>query len=284
MKKVFSNANDAIHVFAQRTQSEGRCSNVFFEGNKLYSYGHHYLLAEFVTNSKNETAVMINDLGYSQTTSKHISIAMSALSQYKRFYTTLCLPKNVMSTLNQLSGKLQKARKPEIYIAEAERLMYHRSEYLNWTNGKEIKEISQIYNAIKDFKIAGIESILEYNRLIEKQRKQKEISDKRKAKRQLSNELKEFNEYKRNRIYARTEFSFLRLSLDGNSVETSQGVRVPKKDANVLYGMIQAGKDIKGHKIDGWTVISLNGTLKIGCHNIPRQEVDRIGLRLTEEA
>ena len=39
--------------------------------------------------------------------------------------------------------------------------------------------------------------------------------------------------------------------------------------------MIKAGKDIKGHKIDGYTVIGLNGVLTIGCHKIERKEIDR---------
>ena len=49
MKKVFSSNDECIHVFAQRTHEEGRTpnSNVYFYGDKLYSYGSHYLLAEF---------------------------------------------------------------------------------------------------------------------------------------------------------------------------------------------------------------------------------------------
>ena len=42
------NSADVIHMFAQRTQSEGRCINVFFEYNRIYSYGRHYLLGEFI--------------------------------------------------------------------------------------------------------------------------------------------------------------------------------------------------------------------------------------------
>ncbi len=35
-------------------------------------------------------------------------------------------------------------------------------------------------------------------------------------------------------------------------------------------------KDIKGYNIEGYTVISLNGTLKIGCHNINMDSVKRL--------
>jgi hypothetical protein len=48
MKTVFSNAQDCVHAFAQRQTPQGRSGNVFFYGDKIYSYGYHYLLAEFI--------------------------------------------------------------------------------------------------------------------------------------------------------------------------------------------------------------------------------------------
>lgn len=86
MKKVFSNPEQTIHVWAQQSQSEGRSANVFFEGATVYSYGYHYPLASFVTNKKGEKAVVINDAGYSVTTSKHISIARYAVNHFTRLY------------------------------------------------------------------------------------------------------------------------------------------------------------------------------------------------------
>jgi hypothetical protein len=46
--------------------------------------------------------------------------------------------------------------------------------------------------------------------------------------------------------------------------------------------MIEAGRDVKGHEIDGYTVISMNGELKVGCHAIERSEVERIGAALLQ--
>ena len=76
MKKVYSNSNEVMHLFAQQSQSEARSSsnNVYFEtpyidnrpyGSKIYSYGRHYLLGEFIDNN----TIFINDDGYSVTTS-----------------------------------------------------------------------------------------------------------------------------------------------------------------------------------------------------------------------
>jgi phosphoribosylpyrophosphate synthetase len=58
-------------------------------------------------------------------------------------------------------------------------------------------------------------------------------------------------------------------------VETTMGASVSFKAAKVLYDMIKSGRDIKGHVIDNYTVIGINGTLKVGCHEIPTEEVKR---------
>jgi len=77
------------------------------------------------------------------------------------------------------------------------------------------------------------------------------------------------------KILPRANFAYCRIK--DNEVETTKGARVPVKDARILWAMIKAGRDIKGHRIGNYTVISLNGTLKIGCHVIPLDEVKRIG-------
>ena len=68
-----------------------------------------------------------------------------------------------------------------------------------------------------------------------------------------------------------------RLRINGDNVETTMNAKVSIRAAKILWNMIKSGRDIKGHKIDYYTVISYNGELKIGCHNIEKTEVDRIG-------
>ena len=49
MKRVYTTSSDVIHLFAQRRQDGARCANVFFDNrDKIYSYGYHYLLGEFI--------------------------------------------------------------------------------------------------------------------------------------------------------------------------------------------------------------------------------------------
>jgi len=60
-----------------------------------------------------------------------------------------------------------------------------------------------------------------------------------------------------------------------DEAQTSHGAIVPLREAKLLYGMIEAGKPIVGHRIGFYTVISINGVLTIGCHKIEREEIKR---------
>jgi hypothetical protein len=79
MKRVFGSSEQVIHLWANQSQSDARCDNVFFQGKSIYSYGMHYELGRIV-NYKGKTVAMINTQGYSITTSNHISRAFSAVS------------------------------------------------------------------------------------------------------------------------------------------------------------------------------------------------------------
>jgi hypothetical protein len=93
-------------------------------------------------------------------------------------------------------------------------------------------------------------------------KKEKERQDKAKAKK-----IAKFMNYDVDYLYG-MDVDYVRISKDRTQVETSQRVRVSIDDARLLYKMIKAGKDIKGHKIGYYTVISVNGVLTIGCHKI----------------
>ena len=98
MKTVFSSNYDVIHAFAQQNQYEGRnqTQSVFFYNNKIYSYGHHYLLGEFI----DKNTIVINNKGYSNSTSKHISILIGATRQYKQYFLTM---NKIVQTIDKVS-------------------------------------------------------------------------------------------------------------------------------------------------------------------------------------
>lgn len=275
MKTVFTNSSDVIHLFAQRTQDKARCSNVYFNDlNHIYSYGQHYLLGKFITNDKNELAIVINNTGYSVTTSKHIREISQATRQYKQFFELSSNGKKVLNQLELLAEKLQCARKPELYINPALSLYDQYIKFLNWS-GRFSYELDQINEVIKIFKGADYSEYLQAKNKAIKRAEQKRI---RNEKKQFKNNLQKFYNYELDYLYNNCSHEdYLRISKDGLFIETSQRIKVNIEEAKILYRLIEAKKDIKGFVIGNYTVISINGVLKIGCHNINMNDVHRIG-------
>ena len=283
MKTVFTNPTDVIHLFAQQSQDYAKCSNVFFYGSKIYSYGYHYLMGEFITNKKGQSAIMINNKGYSNTTAKHVSYLSSATRQYKQFYTIYCDSKQVLQQLEILLQKLGNAKKPQKYISEALNILDHFNDFLAWfgkpydsfskENLKKIRKIDKLFKASP-----GRESAEQYA-------KKKAAAQKAADKKEFLKSLQKFQNFEINYI-SNNSFSdedFLRINTQSGNIETSQGVKVSIKEAQTLYRIIKAGKDIKGLKISNYTVISLNGVLQIGCHRINRKNMEQIGEQIINE-
>ena len=280
MKTVFSSPTDVIHLFAQKSQDHAKCNNVFFYGSKIYSYGYHYLMGEFITNKNGDLAIMINNKGYSNTTAKHVSKLASATRQYKQFYTMYCDSKQVLQELESLLQKLGKAKKPQKYISEALNILEHFNEFLEWfgrpydsfskENLKKIRKIEKLFKAAP-----GKGSAEQYA-------KKKAAAQKASDKKDFLKSLQKFQNFEINYI-SHNSFNnedYLRINEQSGNIETSQGVKVSIKEAQTLYRMIKAGKDIKGLRISNYTVISLNGVLHIGCHRINRKNMEEIGEKI----
>jgi len=275
MRKVLRNTDEVIHVFAQQTQSEGRnqSGSIFFYNNKIYSYGYHYLLGEFI----DKDTILINDKGFSVTTQKHINLLASATRQYRKFYTTQSDLNLVYSEIKYTLSKIPKARTNKaIYLNRILRLFKSLNEYLIYTKTKtkvsKLKEYREIRKIVQRLETNKDQILLE----VAKMQKAKE---KRQLEKNKEN-IKLWRNYEKHYLHG-LKNSFLRLSKDCTNVETSGGVKIEVKKAKVLYKLIEAGKDIKGFKLDYYTVIGIkDNILKIGCHNIPLQEVNTIGKQL----
>lgn len=275
MKKVFPKSSDVIHLFAQRTQDEARSSNVFFNNkNIIYSYGHHYELGKFL----DDKTILINDIRYSVTTSKHISEIRYATSQYKQFFKTQTDLKTVHAEIISNKNSLANARKPEKYIQPIFNLFDTLNEFIKYTKDKETKKTSE-YKEIKRIVKALNGSTEDYKAKIHELAIKQAKAEKRANARKLKKSLEKFNKYEIDSFRVGNE-DFLRLSADGKHVETSQNISIKRENARMLYQLIKKGVDIAGRTIEHYTVTSINGTLKIGCHNINIDSVHAIGKQI----
>lgn len=283
MKTVFSNIDECIHNFVLLRQSEGRSGNVYFSNKtRIYSYGYHYILGEFL----NLNTIVINDKGYSVSTSRHINSLIHASSHKNRFYLSQIEPAYVLNQIKWNVKKLANARKPEIYLSEINSLYNSINEFADFVDEnkegfydnikiinldiRETVEYQEIYQLTKEANEKGKEAyklIEQINK--DRERKEKELKKKRDAK-----SRKKFRAYKID--YCGLNYDILRVSKDKQYIETSQRVKIHINEAKRIVNLIEAKQKLIGEKIDNlYTVTAFNGLFKAGCHTIKRSEINR---------
>lgn len=273
MRKVFDN-REVFHVYAQQSQEEGRTSsyNVFFEGTKIWSYGKHYLLGEFI----NPSTIIINDVGYSSTTGKHISYLTSATSQYKQFFKTEIDLGIVTRDILELENKLKTARKPENYVLQIIRRFELLTDFLKQYNKEglksdDYKEIKKIYNKLNKDKDKYLDALKERGK---KEYEQKKV--------RIAKSVEEFMQHEKVSVHRDAKEQFIRISKDNEFVETSLGVKVEAPEALKLFLAIEKGLPIEGYRISYYRVNKLGDQLVIGCHKINKKNVFEVGAKLKE--
>ena len=286
MKKVLKNQSQVAHFWANQLQSEGRANSLFFEGDTIYSWGHHYQIARIVTDNNGDKVVFINSNGYSSSTGKHTHIVRHSIpSDVKVFYVPFIssrtfysrgiqsfdiaeLPAILNIMEGQVSDLLDKqlvARSNSYHFREAQTklsIMTSIAERFglkvpHWTDFRQWEAAHKKCVEIKATEGERAEK-RELNRL-KKQAEQAKI------------EAEKVEKWERGEING----SFynvdtrLRLSEDGKEIETSRGASVPLEEAKAMYKRLKAGVDCRREKLGGYTVLdSDSNTVTIGCHVI----------------
>jgi hypothetical protein len=224
-------------------------------------------LGEFI----DKETILINDEGYSSTTNKHIWSLSSGTKQYRQFYKTNVDIELVYSSVQSLVKKLSKANKKELYTVPI--LSHYKSlnKYLEYTKTKTQISKTKEYNYIKKIALSIEKDMPVFMEAL----KIRQIKEAKNQEIKIAAKLVDFRNHKTN--YVRSEFDYLRLSIDKTCIETSKGVKIAIQEARILNNLISKGKDINGFKLGYYTVIGLaNNILKVGCHNIPQSEINLI--------
>lgn len=271
MKKVFRTSYDVIHLWANSIQKEAHTSShnvYYYDLDSIYSYGSHYELGKRETIEGNEV-IIINDTGYSATTAKHIRELSSATSHKTVFYASEINPEY---QLDSYIDSLSKARKPELYIVPALKLIERHEAYLSMFS----KEPSAKFTLLKAAFSTG-EWYEYYSKKVELMRLQEA---ERIAKQKLNHEreVKAFMDFESNYAnrYNYDAKTYLRLNVEKERVETSQGIHIPFREAVVFYKAYLAGRKLIGTTLQGFTVISVE-PMKIGCHAFDTEHFRSVG-------
>lgn len=294
MKRVYTNSDQVLHLWANQSQSDARCSNVFFEGKSCYSYGYHYELGRIIK-YKGQTVVMINNAGYSVTTAKHIGNAINAVS-HMPYLTTKGDMTDVRGALVGMQGDLIET----IFDHFARRSMRYASIWSEY-KAENVKDFNVLCELLghKELKLdINIEFIELYNEHITKcQDRQKQLeSPENLAKKELRRTKSEakYREKIQDEIKAwriggpltnavravKPQIIRVMTRIDSGEREitTSLGATVPYREASSLLDkLVNTGSAPKGFKIGDFKFDSIsNGIVKIGCHSIDLNDAKQV--------
>lgn len=304
MKNVFSTSSEIAHLFANKNQASAtnQSRNIFFEANSLYSYGYHYKLALHLEGG----AILINDSGYSITTSKHIGEISQASRHKKQFYSESVFIEDVLRQIENLLLKLPRATKRKLeYIATIKSLFNdfqafqqyakeNKIDFIKWTNkdnyntyGQKVKV--KVDQRSRDYKrLLHIAKNMQNLDILESEvLKAKQKQDKKEATKQKQS-IKSYRDGKNN--FVRLDYDLLSLRYEGKAitndltffVHTSQNVKLSLEDGQKIIKSLEAlqydekaiNENLKGAKIGYHTLTrAQNKALVIGCHQIKFEEI-----------
>jgi len=288
MKKVFSSHSECAHVWAQQSQDSGKSANMFFEGTRIFSYGYHYCIANFIK----PNLVLINSKGYSNSTAKHHNHVLRSLRNDIKSFSVPSVGWSKYDFQNEIDHKENLAYFEGLIKSNLEKAKT-ATKSTNWLINNAGFLHSDLVDYCNAFNLPLPEKFNLSDDLITRAKKQEQKENEARLKRELfeakQNEailnyalpawLNSENTFSfEDKIYSSDKVGNLPncyLRVKGENVNTSKGANVPLKAAKVLFEMIKQGKDIKGWQIGNYTVISLNGVLTIGCHKIERSEINR---------
>lgn len=276
MKKVFSSHASLSHAWANQTHEIGKASAMFFEGPVIYSWGYHFEIARFIDAPNGEKVCFINSNGYSNSTGKHTNHVANAI------------PKNITKyyvPFERSGGYYQKDNKVSIENLPAiiENMALNCKNYCfdqlkARTNTSYFRQASSIYSNILEicllFNLEApnmpdnyIEAENKYNFLINTQTQRENIKAAKELEKNKELLIKWLNHEHNGQLYNLPVH--LRISKDGQFIETTKGAKVEFSKAVELYNRLKRNENLNGYKIDGFTVLENNSeAVRIGCHVI----------------
>jgi hypothetical protein len=278
MKKVFSSNAQLAHAWANSLQDEGRGSNMFFNGNTIYSYGAHYEIAKFVRAKNGQKVCFVNSNGYSNTTAKHTAHVFNAIPDG---IPTFKVPfingssyyygsRQHYFNLSLLGGIIEKILVDCKNLCEAQ--IKARSNFRSFLDAREqynnIVEICTLFDLETPQRPENYEEArLKSEHLRNTQKEREDAKEQKELQKSIELLQKWLSHDYNGQLYNIPVH--LRVSKDGQLIETTKGAKVDIEAAQRLLNKLRKNEDVKGEKINGFTLIENNNEhVKIGCHVI----------------
>ena len=295
MKSVFSNTQQAVHVWASRSQCGRNASgNVFFDRASIWSYGNHFRMAQFVTNASGSVACLINPETYSNTTSRHQCYVRRAIPSYIPTFSAPGAVLDHAATLKWYDAAMVDA------MQKASRARTNAEWHLNHARDmvRTFNNYAEFFSLPERLEMpADIGSALAAAAEREKQRAERERADDiiraTKAAEQAKRDARKARDTLRKwRAGASVQLPYsaragdVLLRVRGDVIQTSHGAEVSVEVAPMLWDRINASR-LSGCDVDyiphnvrishfNLRTITACGDVQIGCHFIRYAELQRM--------
>lgn len=293
MRKVLSSNQEVAHYFANGVQSEGKASNFFFETDrdgdyKLFSYGRHFCVARRLS----ADVFSFTNRSYSNSTSKHLSYARSALR-----HKTLVYCNDPASGAATNKAAAQADINGALAAAETKRRILQRTRDGHKAAALRIAETFNTYLAalpeneradVQPFDISGLEE-MRAAMLREEERKAEEERQ-RKARAAVA-AAEYLADWRKDPTMNTQGMHALppALRIQGNHVQTSHGAAISIAEARALWPLIlavkcgertpeEAARLVRRVGVYMLNTINADGSIVVGCHAIAWPEIERMAV------
>lgn len=268
------------HHWANRIGEGAKASNLFFEQEKIYSYGRHFLIAKHVYNEHGGHAVLLTERTYSRSTSAHVNIVRRASSHLHLLNVPdPDLPAEELfekwyNRIKGIAGALDNARKPQKYLLDIQAVFERAKHYADFY-GFAMPEIL--------IKAAEIQNTAQYFELLQQERELRKAQEKKAQADALKVQrlkLKIWRKFGIDYLPAADGFDYLRFNKEKQSIETSQKVEFPLAAGHQLYGLVLATLKKGGCRgcresfLGRYSISQINKRfIRVGCHKVSLTEI-----------
>lgn len=292
MRKALKDIYEVAHFWANKVQPGGSAGNVYFQGDIIFSYGPHFPLAKHLPNG----SVAFTTQDSSRLTSKHKGLVRRAASHLNAIFVH-----NAADGVLTNKGAAQQAIDRIMSNAAVSRTTAKRQRLL-----AEALGIAENFNlfakAYKDRSRINAKALLglDLNNLKEVlARKEKaKAAAAAKAERVVAKEAAEaLARWRTDPLNGEFRCSWpmafryswpMALRVAGDEVQTTHGARIPIDDAIRLWPIIlrvkggdhdyDVGQQVGQYRL---TRIRRDGSIVVGCHDIPFGEIEGIARDLS---
>ena len=307
IKRVFSNASEVIHLWAQRIQDEAHSSNVSFRASRLSSeqggeigdvlYSYSTPIAAFRESAKG-LVVILNNYSYSHTTSQHQRDVYSAVTQPIFNYDSipkwvsqdvLCIGSGRGMGRSGLDDRPQYV-KPEsiwqqyhdIYVALLETACLRKFSRTSDDRKNMAFQYAAKANSIKEYfeldcPVLSFEVTQELQAALDAANARKAEKEKLAFERSKQERLDWLSGISHHYPDAHTNPIVLRVHpSEENSVQTSRGAVVPLRVCKSLYTAFKSQSMPDDVSVGSFTLQGVfDWGIRIGCHDIQAKELER---------